>query len=130
VLILFDLLLVIVLGLLLYAISARDRTARPGLFDRLQLALVVSALIIDAMVLLAITGRITEWGFSANKTAALGENVILLVNLGWSAWLLLGVLRRGRPFAALDLWQTRYLDVYAAWAWVVALAFPVIFGLG
>jgi hypothetical protein len=37
-LILFDLLLVIVLGLLLYAISARDLTARPSLFDRLQLA--------------------------------------------------------------------------------------------
>jgi hypothetical protein len=33
VLILFDLLLVIVLGLLLYAISARDLAARPGLFD-------------------------------------------------------------------------------------------------
>jgi hypothetical protein len=69
-LILFDLLLVIVLGLLLYAISARDLTARPGLFDRLQLALVVIALVIDVLVLVAITGRITEWGFSPNKTAA------------------------------------------------------------
>ena len=54
-LILFDLLLVIVLGLLLYGISARDLAARPGLFDRLQLALVVSALIIDVMVLLFAT---------------------------------------------------------------------------
>ena len=35
VLILFDLLLVVVLGLLLYAISARDLAARPGLFDKL-----------------------------------------------------------------------------------------------
>jgi hypothetical protein len=127
VLILFDLLLVVVLGLLLYAISARDVAARPGLFDRLQLALVVSALIIDVMVLLAITGRITEWGFSPNKTAALGENVILLTNLAWSAWLFLGFLRGRMPFARLEHWQTRYVIVYALWAWTVVLVFPLVF---
>jgi hypothetical protein len=128
VLILFDLLLVVVLGLLLYAISARDPAAESGLFDRLQLALVVSALIIDVMVLLAITGRITEWGFSPNKTAALGENVILLTNLAWSAWLFLGFVRDRLPFARMEHWQTRYLTVYAAWAWTVVLVFPLVFG--
>jgi hypothetical protein len=127
VLILFDLLLVVVLGLLLYAISARDLGAPPGLFDSSQLALVLSALIIDIMVLLAISGRITEWGFSPNKTAALGENVILLCNLAWSAWLFLGFLRGRMPFARLERWQTGYLIVYAAWAWTVVLAFPLVF---
>ena len=127
VLILFDLLLVVVLGLLLYAISARDLAARPGLFDSTQLALAVSALIIDVMVLLAITGRITEWGFSPNKAAALGENVILLTNLAWSAWLFLGFLRGRMPFARLEHWQTRYLVVYAVWAWTVVLVFPLVF---
>ena len=127
VLILFDLLLVVVLGLLLYAISARDYAARPGLFDRLQLGLVGSALLIDVIVLLAITGRITEWGFSPNKTAALGENVILLTNLAWSVWLFLGFVRGRTPFARLEHWQTRYLIVYAVWAWTVVLAFPLVF---
>lgn len=127
VLILFDLLLVIVLGLLLYAISARDLTVRPGLFDRVQLVLVVSALIIDVIVLVAITGRITEWGFSPNKTAALGENVILLANLAWSAWLFLGFVRGRMPFGRLERWQTRYVLVYAIWAWTVVLAFPPVF---
>jgi hypothetical protein len=126
-LILFDLLLVVVLGLLLYSISARDPLAPPGLFDRLQLALVVSALIIDVLVLVAITGRITEYGTTPNKTAALGENVILLANLAWSAWLLLGFIRRRAPFAALERWQTAYLPVYAVWAWIVVLAFPPLF---
>lgn len=126
-LILFDMLLVVVLGLLLYAISARDLTARPGLFDRLQLALVVSALAIDVLVLLAITARITEWGFTANKTAALGENAILLANLAWSAWLFLAFARGRAPFARLERWQTRYVVVYAAWAWTVIIAFPPVF---
>ena len=126
-LILFDLLLVIVLGLLLYAISARDLAAKPGLFDRVQLVLVVSALIIDVIVLVAIAGRIAEFGFSPNKTAALGENVILLTNLAWSAWLFLGFVRGRMPFARLERWQTRYLIVYAVWAWAVVLAFPLVF---
>ncbi|WP_431676416.1 permease prefix domain 1-containing protein [Kitasatospora sp. KL5] len=126
-LILFDVVLVVVLGLLLYSFSARDPEAPPGLFEKVQLALVVSALVIDVLVLLAITGRITEYGTTPNKAAALGENVILLANLAWSAWLLLGFVRRRTPFTALERWQTGYLPVYAAWAWIVALVFPPLF---
>jgi len=127
VLIIFDLLLAVVLGLVLYSISARDATTRPGLFDHLQLALVVSALIIDVIVLVAITGRITEFGFTPNKTAALGENLLLLANLAWSAWLFLGVIRRRTPFVRLEQWQTRYVDAYTGWLWVVVLVFPLVF---
>ena len=126
-LILFDLLLVVVLGLLLYSLSARDPLAPPGLFDKLQLALVVSALAIDVLVLLEIAGRITEFGATPNKAAALGENVVLLANLAWSAWLLLAFTRRRTPFAALERWQTGYLPVYAAWAWIVVLVVPPLF---
>ncbi|WP_433379980.1 permease prefix domain 1-containing protein [Actinoplanes sp. CA-142083] len=127
-LILFNLLLVVVLGLLLYSLSARDPLAPAGAFDKLQLALVVSALAIDVLVLLEITGRLTdEYGSTPNRAAALGENVILLVNLAWSAWLLLAFIRRRRPFAALERWQTGYLEVYAAWAWIVVLVFPPLF---
>ncbi|MEV6275476.1 hypothetical protein [Nocardia sp. NPDC051832] len=128
VLILFDLLLVVILGLLLYAISAVDRPDEPKLFDKLQLALVVSALLVDLLVLTALTSRITEYGSSPNKIAALGENLILLANLAWSAWLLFGFLRGRTPFARLEHWQTSYLVVYAAWAWIVVLVFPPLFG--
>jgi uncharacterized protein YjiS (DUF1127 family) len=126
-LILFDLLLVVVLGLLLYSMSARDPLAPPGMFDKLQLALVVSALAIDVLVLLEITGRISESGNTPNKAAALGENVILLANLAWSAWLLLRFVGRRTPFVALERWQTGYLPVYGAWAWIVVLVFPPVF---
>jgi hypothetical protein len=127
VLILFDALLVVVLGLLLYSISARDPVIRPGVFDRLQLALAISATIIDVLVLIAVTNRITEWGTTPNKAAALGVNIILLANLAWTAFLLTDFVRRRRPFEQLERWQTRYLVVYAAWAWIVVLAFPPIF---
>jgi hypothetical protein len=124
----FDLLLVLVVGLVVYAISARDPQGRPGLFDALQLGLVVAALLVDALALWAIAARISEFGFSPNKVAALGENLILLANLGGSA-VLYGRFLAGRAgFSALERWQTAFLPVYAVWAWVVVVVFPPAFG--
>jgi hypothetical protein len=128
VLIAFDLLLVVVLGLLLYSVSARDPLSPPDIFDVLQVVLVVSALVADAVALWAIAARINDFGFSPNRTAALGVNVILLVNLAWSAVLYLRVLRGRGPFAALERWQTDYLPVYAIWAAIVVIVFPPLFG--
>lgn len=124
----FDLLLVLVLGLLLYAISARDRQASPGPFDALLLLLIVCALVVDALALSGIAARISAFGFSPNRAAALGENLVLLVNLGWSAWLYERFLKARAPFAALERWQTAYLPVYAVWAVIVVVLFPVLFG--
>lgn len=128
VLILFDLLLVLVLGLVLYSISARDSDASPMLMDGVQLVLVVSALVIDVLALAAILSRITEFGFTPNRTAGLGLNVILLANLAWSAWLLAAFLRGKRQFPDLERWQTRYIPAYALWAAIVVVVFPPLFG--
>lgn len=127
VLIAFDLLLVVVIGLLLYAVSARDPRSPPDAFDLMQVALVVSALLADAVALWAIAARITEFGFSPNRVAALGENVILLINLAWSAVLYLRFLRGRGSFAALERWQTNYIPVYAVWAAIVVVLFPPLF---
>jgi hypothetical protein len=128
VLILFDVLLVLVLGLVLYSFSARDSAAERNLLDGVQLVLVTSALLIDGLALAAMVGRINDFGWSPNRTAGLGLNVVLLANLAWTAWLLLGFLRARRPFADLERWQTRYAPVYAAWALIVVVAFPPLFG--
>jgi hypothetical protein len=128
VLISFDLLLAVVVGLVLYAVSARDPQASPDLFDRLQLVLVVSALLADGVALAAIATRISGFGLTPNRVAALGENMILLVHLAWSAWLYLRFLRHRSPFAALERWQVAYLPVYSIWAALVVVVFPPVFG--
>ncbi|MBI3265414.1 MAG: hypothetical protein HYZ58_19970 [Acidobacteria bacterium] len=124
----FDLLLVLVVGLVLYAASARDPQAPPDFFDGLQLLLVVSALVVDGVTLAAIAARISEFGFTPNRVAALGENLILLVNLAWSAWLYARFLRHRGSFAVLERWQIAYLPVYSVWAALVVVMFPPVFG--
>ena len=124
----FDLLLAVVLGLLLYAVSAREPQAPPGLFDVVLVVLVAGALLADAVALAAIAARISEFGFSPNRVAALGENLVLLVNLAWSLRLYGRFLGGRGPFAAVERWQTAYLPVYAVWAAVVVVVFPLLFG--
>ena len=128
VLIAFDLLLVVVFGLLLYSISAREPLAAPGLADWVNLALVVAALLVDALALSAIAGRIAEYGVSPDRLVALGMNIVLLVNLAGSALLYTRFLRRGLPLDRLLDWHATYLYVLAGWAAIVAFAVPPIFG--
>ncbi len=128
VLIAFDLLLAVVFGLLLYSASARNAQAPPGLLDWIQLTLVGTALVVDIVALSAIGGRISEFGFTPNRVAALGENIVLLVNLSGAALLYAGFLRGRIAFSRLCDWQKFYLYVFAAWAAVVALLFPLVFG--
>jgi hypothetical protein len=127
-LIAFDLVLVLVLALLLYATSARDPRAPRSLFDGVQLVLLLAALAADVVALGTMAARIDALGFTPNRTAALGLNLVLLVNLAWSAVLSVRFLRGQGPVSALERWQVAYLPVYGAWAAAVAVGFPPLFG--
>ncbi|MDT8437862.1 MAG: permease prefix domain 1-containing protein [Wenzhouxiangellaceae bacterium] len=124
----FDLLLIVVLGLLLYAISARDPMQSAGWFDIAQITLLLAALAIDLVALSAMLARIGEMGLTPNRVAALGLNFVLLVNLAESARRYLAFQRGQRPFADLERWQTGYLPVYALWAAFVVAVLPLLFG--
>lgn len=123
-----DLLLVVVFGLLLYSISARAPEAPAGFLDWIQLILVCAALLVDVLALWAIGSRISEFGFTPNRLAALGMNVVLLANLAGSAVLYARLLRGGATVTRLWEWQMGYLYVLAGWGAVVAFLFPPIFG--
>jgi hypothetical protein len=124
----FDALLLVVLALVLYAMSARDPSTTPNWMDRIQLVGVASALVLDVMVLGSIVARIGDLGFSPNRTAALGLNVVLLVNLAGAAWLSVRFVRRRSTLHRLERWQTSYLPVFALWAATVVVALPPLFG--
>jgi hypothetical protein len=124
-----DALLVVVLGLVLYGMSARDpSTSSPGWMDRIQLVAVVSALVLDLMVLGVMIARVGELGFTPNRTAALGLNLVLLVNLAGAAWLSARFITRRSSLHRLERWQTTYLPVFALWAAAVVVILPPLFG--
>ena len=125
----FDALLVVVLALVLYGMSARGpSTSSPEWMDGIQLVAVVSALVLDLMVLGTMIARIGDLGFSPNRTAALGLNLVLLVNLVGAGWLSARFLARRSRLHQLERWQTTYLPVFALWAATVVVILPPLFG--
>jgi hypothetical protein len=123
-----DALLLVVLGLVLYGMSAREPSTSPSWMDRVQLVAVVSALVLDLMVLGAMIARIGDLGFTPNRAAALGLNLVLLVNLAGAAWLAVRFIRRRTTLHRLERWQTTYLPVFALWAATVVVVIPPLFG--
>jgi len=123
----FDALMVVVLGLVLYAMSAREPSRPAGLMDRVQLLAVASALVLDVMVLGAMVARIGDLGLTPNRVAALGLNLVLLVNLAGTAWLSMRFLTRRIAFHRLERWQTSYLPIFAVWAASVVVVLPPLF---
>jgi len=124
----FDALLVVVLALVLYAMSAREPSTSPNWMDWIQMVAVASALLLDLMVIGSMLARIGDLGFTPNRTAALGLNVVLLVNLAGAALLSGRFLARRSTFHPLERWQTTYLPVFALWAAAVVVVLPPLFG--
>ncbi len=126
----FDVILAFVLALALYSMSAsehKDDTARFPFWDFLTLALIVCAVLVDFIALWGILARLQTFGFSANRTAALGENLLLLSNL-----VLLGIgysryVTKRQPFHRIVELQMRLLPLYGIWAAVVVVIFPLVF---
>ena len=127
-LIIYNLMLILVLGLVLYVISARKPGVRANVFDWMNLVLIGLACTIDVIVLSAIIFRISSFGWTPNRTAALGINLLLLANLMGLAVNYLGFFLKKREFEVIERWQTFYLYLYAGWCGVVAFVFPVLFG--
>jgi hypothetical protein len=124
----FDALLVVVLGLVLYTMSARAPHRPPGLMDQISLLAVVSALVLDVIVLGAMVARIGDLGFTPNRAATLGLNLVLLVNLAGTAWLSTRFLTGRITFLRVERWQTSYLPVFALWAATVTIVLAPLFG--
>jgi hypothetical protein len=124
----FDALLLVVVALVVYGISARDTAKGPGAMDVIRLCAVVAAIVLDVLVLVSMFGRVGEFGLTANRVAALGLNIILLVNLLGTTWLLARQVAGRSPAVRLERWQTGYLPVFALWVALVVLALPPLFG--
>ena len=124
----FDALLLVVLGLVLYGLSARPEAARAGAMDVIRLITVAAALVLDALVLGSLVARIGELGLTPNRVAAIGLNALLIINLAVTAWLSVRLLIGRAPVSRLVRWQTAYLPVFALWAAFVVLVVPALFG--
>jgi hypothetical protein len=128
-LLIFNGLLIGVMALILFSIAETNeyQTGRWGMM--MLTALAVVTVLVNGVALSAIVYRIGEWGFTPNRTAVLGGNLLIGIHLVLVAWNLINVVRGAVDRERVEQVMTGYLPVYAAWLAIVVLLFPVIFGL-
>jgi len=126
-LIAFNGLLVLVLGLCVFSISERGASESAGVVDMMNIALVSVTLVIDVIALGAILFRLSSYGFTPNRVAVLGANLLAFAHLAGIAYYYLQFARAKSPFDALGNWVVRFIPAYTLWSLVVAVGLPLLF---
>jgi len=126
-LLVFNAMLLVVLAIIVFAISERDTTTRLLAGDYIHVSLIVLALILDVIALSAIFCRLKEYGFSPNRLAVLGANLVVCGNLAGLLWHYLRFVRGKATLEAAREFTGGYMIIQAIWAAVVTMAFPFIF---
>lgn len=122
----FDALLLVVVALVLYGLSAREPAKPAGAMDVLRLIAVVAAVVLDALVLASMLARVGDFGLTPNRVAALGLNVLLIVDLAVTA--VLGLLPARNRLARVERWLVGFVPVFGVWAAAMVLVLPPVFG--
>lgn len=126
-LIAFNGILLVVLAVTIFTLTERKQSGNPGLFDYLNLALIVLALVTDGIALASILFRLAALGLTPNRLAVLGVNILIGVHLVWILLEMVRFLRGRHELLQVQQAVTRYLPVYGAWAAGVCLIFPWLF---
>ena len=129
-LLLFNGLLIGVLAIIFFSVVELQRTNESKLALWIIFLLAIVTIIVNAIALSAILYRIGSWGFTPNRTAVLGGNILFFVNLVLITLQLLKQLRGTTPDVnSVEKSIALFMPVYAIWAAVVTFFFPLIFGM-
>jgi hypothetical protein len=111
----------------IFSITENGLNDKRSISDYINFALITLALIIDSVALSAIVFRLSSYGITPNRLAALGVNILIWSNLIWVMLAYLRYLQNKTGFSTIQDAVTKYLPVYGLWAAFVTFAFPIFF---
>ena len=127
-LIIFNALLVGVMAIIFFSVAESSENVKNRWQHWTLFLLSVITVIVNGIALSAILFRISEWGFTPNRAAVLGANILILVNLLLVTWQLFMVVSNKTNITSVRKVISFYLPVYCVWAIIVTFLFPIIFG--
>ncbi|MEM8896826.1 MAG: DUF4153 domain-containing protein [Bacteroidota bacterium] len=128
-LLVFNIMLIAVMGIIVFSITEGFSTSRSRFKEVVLLGLVGVSLLVDLIALSAILYRVAEYGFTPNRTAVLGSNLLFFCHLGLIFLDLVKVNRNKMGIEKVDDTIARYLPFYVLWTILVIVGFPLVFGL-
>lgn len=127
-LLIFNLMLLGVTAIIVFTVTGMSHRKRQRFSEWILFLLSLVTMAIDLIALSAILYRLGEYGFTPNRTAVLGANLLVLVNLILMTVDLWRVLFKGKKIRRVELTLARYLPLYALWTVIVTFLFPFLFG--
>ncbi|GAB2790427.1 DUF4153 domain-containing protein [Rhabdobacter roseus] len=127
-LLLFNAVLVGVMALIFFSVAEGTQSNLHRAEVLVLFLLSVVTVLVNGVALSAILFRVSAWGFTPNRAAVLGSNILILINLLLVTAQLLRVLRRQVPLSEVGKPISAFLPIYLGWAAVVAFLFPLLFG--
>lgn len=128
-LILFNIILLEVMAIIVFSVFGISANEKRRFEELTLLVLSILALIVDLVALSAIVYRLGEFGFTPNRTAVLGSNLLIFGNLMLIAIDLFKVCIKGDEIKRVENTIAKYLPVYMIWTVLVTFGFPLIFGV-
>lgn len=127
-LLIFNALLIGVMAIIFFSVAESSKASKSKAEVWVLLLLSIVTIIVNGVALSAILFRISEMGFTPNRTAVLGANVLILINLLLVCTQLFGVISKKTDISGVGRVIARYLPVYFIWSVIVTFLFPLIFG--
>jgi len=124
----FNVMLLAVMALIIFSISEISTNNKQKFNKIVLFTLAVVTLIVNLVALSAIVYRLSEYGFSPNRIAVLGTNLVIFGNLILITIDLFMAIFRQAEIHRVELTISKYLPVYAIWTFIVTFGFPVILG--
>ena len=128
-LLIFNAMLLGVMGLITFSVSETSVQKKHKFNEIIILLIVALTLIIDLIALSAILYRVGEFGFTPNRLAVLGSNLLIFCNLIFILRDLYRVNFKQKEISQVAMTIAKFLPIYALWTLLVVFVFPLIFGL-
>ena len=125
-LMIFNLVLIGVMAIIFFSLTS-SRQHHRSLLHYLQTILSVLALIANAIALSAIIFRLSSFGFTPNRVAILGANLLIFIHVALISFQLIKSLQPNGDIEKVEEAIVRFLPVYSVWTGIVVFVFPLVF---
>lgn len=126
-LLLFNVLLIAVMALILFSLSEITKHTQQKYNQVILLILSVLAIVVNGIALWSILFRINDYGFTPNRVAVIGIDILILVNLLLVSFNLLKVVKGHIEVEKVESSITFFMPLYFVWSAFVTFGFPILF---
>jgi fumarate reductase subunit C len=126
-LLVFNFLLIGVMAIILFSVAETFKQNENRIGSFILFALSIVTVIVNGIALSAILFRISEWGFTPNRLAVLGGNILMLIHLLIVTFKLFKNVSKKADVSEVEKSIAMFLPVYIIWALVVTFVFPFMF---